>query len=264
MALKIPSDFDVRTLDLDGNEEFIRDNLNLEIENWARFRYTINIGNAARNLHSKSSIPKEVKEAYRELAKSHYEVITSLGRAKLSLQIASLYPTIHRLLFTKSVKDFYFHAGCLLDNLARLIYIINDQNSAAERYDKRYRKGSLVRHWIDWGELRNYPGYTRLKRSRQLREIIKIRNNLAHSWSCPIKFDKKGIPGWPLAARTKRDHPWPYDERETIIRRYKRWLPILQMMGSDFEFVESFQNNVFGKLVRDVREFERNYRVEIR
>lgn len=263
MALKIPINFNVHTQGLDVNETLIRDHLNLQVENWARFRYTINIGNDASNLHSKTSIAEEVKEAYRELAKSHYEVVTSLGRAKLSLQMASWYPTIHFLLFTKSVKDFYFHAGCLLDNLARLIYIINDPNSATAT---QRRRGSLVlvRHWVDWGSLGNYPGYTRLKRSRRLREIINIRNDLTHSWSCPIAFDKRGVPGWPLAARTKRDHPWPYDERETMFRQYKRWLPLLPMMKSDFAFVEDFQNTVFGKLVRDVRKFERNYGVEIR
>jgi len=221
------------------------------------------MGNDANNLHSKSSIAEEVKEAYRELAKSHYEVVTSLGRAKLSLQMASWYPAIHFLLFTKSVKDFYFHVGCLLDNLARLIYIINDPNSATAT---QRRRGSLVlvRHWVDWGSLGDYPGYSRLKRSRKLREIINIRNNLTHSWSCPIAIDKMGVPGWPLAARSKRDHLWPYDEREIMFRQYRRWLPLLPMMESDFEFVEDFQNNVFGKLVRDVRKFERNYGVEIR
>lgn len=264
MALKIPVNFDVRTQALDGNEEFIRDTLKLEIENWARFRYTINIGNEASNLHSKSSIAKEVKEAYRELAKSHYEVVTSLGRAKLSLEIASQYPAIHFLLFTKSVKDFYFHVGCLLDNLARLIYIVNDRNSAIERYRKRYLKGKLVRHWIDWGELRPYSGYARLKRSKRLLEIIKIRNDLTHSWSCPIALDGNGLPHWPLAARMKRHHLWPYDERKTMFRQYRKWLPLLPMMESDFEFVENFQNTVFRKLVRDIRKFERNYGVEIR
>jgi len=263
MALKIPINFSVHTQELDTNETLIRDTLKLKIENWARFRYTINIGNDASNLHSKSSIAEEVKEAYRELAKSHYEVVTSLGRAKLSLEMASSYPVIHFLLFTKSVKDFYFHVGCLLDNLARLIYIINDPNSATAT---QRRRGSLVlvRHWIDWGSLGDYPRYARLKLSIRLREIINIRNSLTHSWSCPIAFDKKGIPGWPLAARTKRDHPWPYDERETMLRRYRRWLPLLPMMESDFQFVEGFQNTVFGKLVRDVRKSEGNYGVEIR
>lgn len=262
MALKIPVNFDVRTQALDGNEEFIRDTLKLEIENWARFRYTINIGNNASNLHSKSSIPEEVKEAYRELAKSHYEVVTSLGRAKLSLEIAS--QSIHFLLLTKSVKDFYFHVGCLLDNLARLIYIINDPDSAIERYRKGSRKGLLVRHWVDWGSLSNYQGYTRLKRSRRLLEIINIRNDLTHSWSCPVAPDQNGLPRWPLAARTKRHHLWPYDERKTMFRQYRKWLPLLPMLKSDLEFVEDFQNTVFRKLVRDIRKFERNYGVEIR
>jgi hypothetical protein len=144
MALPIPDDFDVQTQILDSNETFIRDELKLDIENWARFRYAIHVGNEADNLHSIHPIGKDVKEAYRELAKSHYETVNSLGYARLALGDASQSHQINLLPFCKSLKDFYFHVGCLLDNLARLIYIVNDPGSASETNSK----GRLVRHWV--------------------------------------------------------------------------------------------------------------------
>lgn len=262
MALKIPTDFDVFAEQLDDSERFIRDSLRLDIENWARFRYTINVGNRAENLRSNTSIADEVKESYRELAKSHYEVVTSLGAARIALDQAVQVHGHHLLLFGKALKDFYFHIGCLLDNLARLVFIINDPDSAAKTYSGGRRRGLLVRHWIGWGSLPDYPGYTRLKRSKQLGEIRNIRNNITHSWSCPITIDS-GVFFWPLAARKGRDHLWFYDERPVMRRRYRRWLPLLQMMKEDLSFVEALQNNVFSKLVRDVVIFEHNHGVEI-
>ena len=258
MTLKIPVNFNVLSQELDRNETFIRDELKLQIENWARFRYTIHIGNNADNLYSSNPIPEEVKAAYIELAKSHYEVVTSLGSARLALIDASLSQYENLLRFRKSLKDFYFHIGCLLDNLARLIYIINDSKSATEKT----RRGFLKRHRIDWGSLRDYPGYTRLKHSKRLKEIRKIRNNITHSWSCPIEINNN-VFRWPLAARTKHDYLWKYDERLVMHRKYRRWLPLLPMMRDDFKFIEDFQDTIFGKLVRDVRKFEKNYGVEI-
>lgn len=207
MPLKIPPSFDVYSEALDIYEKFIRDHLKLKIVNWAKFRYTINIGNSAANLKSLTgTIPPGIEESYRELAKSHYEVVTSLGTARLSLQIATEAIQANPLLFKKSFKDFYFHIGCLLDNLARLIYLVNDPQSA----DAAYSRGKLVRHWIDWGRLSAYTGYSRLKRSKTLRETINIRNAFTHGWSCPIFQDKNtGVLFWPIAIRTKRDFYWP-------------------------------------------------------
>ena|SRR3990172_6467713 len=84
MALKIAPDFDVNTQALDTNETFIRDNLKLQIVSWAKFRHTINIGNNASNLYSLAGpIPNDVQDAYRELAKSHYEAILAIPQNSL-------------------------------------------------------------------------------------------------------------------------------------------------------------------------------------
>ncbi|MBU0519685.1 hypothetical protein KJ564_12215, partial [bacterium] len=83
MARKIPDDFDVSKEKLVTFETIIRDDLKLNIENWAKFRYTINVGTMAKNLKGRGYIKVGVKDAYRELGKSHYEVVTSLGYAAL-------------------------------------------------------------------------------------------------------------------------------------------------------------------------------------
>src|SRR5262245_61392094 len=110
MTIKIPRDFSVASDQLDANEQIIRDELQLDVTKWAKFRYTIAVGNNANRLISKnqSSIPDDVKEAYRELAKSHYEVVTSLGAARVSYDLF-LATIDNPLCFKKSTKDFYFH-----------------------------------------------------------------------------------------------------------------------------------------------------------
>ncbi len=152
---------------------------------------------------------------------------------------------------TKSEYDFYFHIGRLLDNLARLIFIINDPSSPTAMKGK----GQLVRHWIDWGTLKDYPGYARLKRSRHLRGITNIRNVLAHGWAVPKQIDlSHQRVFWPLAIRTRRDFLWWYDERDTLVRTYRKWIPVDEMMRGDFDFIERFQSKVFCKLTQDVRQ----------
>ncbi len=264
MALKIPASFDFRAEQLNPNETAIRDDLGLNVENWVRFRYTIHIGNDASCLYSTTGlIDPNVKQAYIELAKSHYEVVTSLGCTKLSFDEVENSLRVAPLAFKKSVKDFYFHAGCLLDNLARLIYIVNDPSSARETLRRRNRQ-RLMRHWVDWGSLRLYPGYARLKQSVRLREMVNIRNNLTHSWTTPIALHPDtGTPYWPLAARRKRDLYWPYEEGKMMRTRYRTWIELIPMMRDDLAFLEKLQNRVFGKLVRDIRKFERNYGVTI-
>ena len=65
------------------------------------------------------------------------------------------------------------------------------------------------------------------------------------------------------AARTERDHPWPYDEFAEIRKRYKRWAPIKDMLRKDLAYIEDFQNRIFGRLIKDVRRFERHHKLVI-
>lgn len=259
MTILVPANFDVRNEALDGNEQFIRDSLTLDISNWAKFRLSIHIGNNAANLYSPAAISDDIKEAYRELAKSHYEVVTSFGCARLAFD--ELNQQMNPLQFKKRSKDFYFHIGCLLDNLARIIFIINDPHSATVRNNR----GNLIRHWVDWGSLKRYKGYKNFKRSPTLKGIINLRNNLTHSWAIPMKIDQQnGNVYWPIRVRTDRAHPWPYDEATTLNTRYRSWRLVSAMTRDDFDFITTFQSDVFRKLVCDVPAFERNNNIEIR
>jgi hypothetical protein len=78
MPRKIPSDFDVFKEKLDQNEEYIRDKLKVNIENWAKFRFSIHVGNDSSVLESPNPISQEIRGTFIELAKSHYEVVKVL------------------------------------------------------------------------------------------------------------------------------------------------------------------------------------------
>ena|SRR3990172_10933267 len=115
MARPIPSNFDFRNERLDPIESRIRDEYNLNIENWAKFRYAINVGVAAENVVGTNN--QEIIDSYLELGKGHYEVICSLGYVKYAFDQFNGPDLFSKL---KANKDFYFHSGSLLDNLARL------------------------------------------------------------------------------------------------------------------------------------------------
>lgn len=268
MAIEVPADYDVNAVTLDVYETYFRDILRLDIANWAKFRHTIYIGNNSACLHPRSGIVAEaVKEAYRELGKSHYEVIRSLGWAKQSLLFANGTMTDDPVMRAKSENDFYFYVGRLLDNLARLIYIVNDPHSASDT--RRFRGQDIfVRHWLGWGDFSDpekyqYPGYVRIKHSRQLQGIKNIRNVLTHGWAVPIQVDQRGKTYWPKAIRSKRNFLWWYDERDRLKKSYRKWTLIERMMREDFAFIEKFQSLVFHRLTRDIKSFEDHYGLEI-
>jgi hypothetical protein len=261
VAIPIPDEFDVNKLPLDVFETYFRDALHIDMTNWAKFRYTIRIGNHADCLYPMSEtvvISENIKEAYRELAKSHYAVIRSLGWAKLSL-IFTDEKVLNFVMQEKSQRDFYFYLGRLLDNLARLIYIVNDADSPTNQ---------SMRHWIDWGTFVkkcNYPGYIRIQQSKRIKEIKNIRNALTHGWAVPQRGNiLTGPIFWPIAIRYSRDFLWWYDEKDELRKRYRKWVPAKQIMYEDYAYMERFQSKVFAKLTRDVRRFEKNHGVEIR
>jgi hypothetical protein len=181
------------------------------------------------------------------------------------------------LVFRHLQKSFYFHLGCLLDNLARLIYIINAPDAATRTVSKNNSRPFRCR--IDWGDLRKeiendyektggkqYRGYRPFARSKRISQIINIRNGFTHGWYPPFVADPQiRALGWPVAIRTARDFYWPHDEREgaEMRKRYRKYLPINVIMRDDFAFMEAFQNRVFARLVRDVKKFERHNAVLI-
>lgn len=269
MAIPIPSNFDYKTIKIDPIETVVRDQLNVNIENWAKFRYTISIAVNANTLKSSDSIPQEVKSSYVELGKSHYEIVTMLGATKISLNNLLVFICCKdHLQFKKSFKEFYMHAGSVLDNLARLIYIVNVSNSPGDKDGHVFK-----RHSIGYGLLkatqRDNPnelkGYTRIIHNKTMTEIKIIRNNFTHGWP-PTIFIHNNVYLWPTAMRKKGQYyPWPHDpeEKKMIKVKNRKKIPIRQMIEMDWKSLENFQNDVFGKLVHDIKKFERNHKLII-
>ncbi|WP_448697850.1 hypothetical protein ACFGVR_13670 [Mucilaginibacter sp. AW1-3] len=271
MAIKIPESYDYRILEFDPLEMSVRDDFNVDIENWAKFRHTITASVNSNSLVSRSPINTNVKSSYVELSKTHYEVVTMLGAVKMSLIALEEYAGKNDLIFKKSFKEFYMHAGSVLDNLSRLIYIVNMPNSANEV--DRY--GRFKRHSIGYGQLSklylankaNLKGYGNISRHRVMHEIKNVRNNFTHSWS-PVMFidSTTGNYLWPIAMRKKEQYYlWPHDNEEIrrIKREYRKKLPVIDLVKNDWLELEQFQNMVFKRLYMDIKKFERNYNLKI-
>lgn len=263
MSIKILKNFDYKKEELDGAEILVRDLLNVNIENWCKFRRAINVGLDPNNLKSENIISKEIKDSYIELAKTHYLIVCHLGILKISLGECERNLKEYGILyFKKSIKEFYFFFGTILDNFARLIYIINDpkSSSALIKKGKKYK-----RHWIDWGTLSIYPGYKKYKRNKKIKGIVNLRNIFAHSWDI-IFINKNGTMCFPEKHRKERINPiwfYKYEEKEFKNKYKGKYIPILEMMANDFIFLEKFQNELFKKLRLDIKKFEKNNNLEI-
>lgn len=270
MTIKIPKKIDYKGEELDALELTLIKKYKPPIDNWLKFRKTIHTGNESANLISANNnkIPEEVKSAYIEMAKSHYEVITSIGAIYMSYDLIKMSSQVdNSLCRKKSIKDFYFHIGCVLDNLARLIYIVNNANAPFEK--NKYNQG-FKRHYLDWRDISNeikekkYQGYLRLVRSRQLEEIINIRNNMAHNWAPPAySLQSNGEMLWPVAVRKGRNFYWFYSEKNSIRKRYKKWVPVSVMIENDLNFIVYFQERIFQRLIKDIIKFENNHNIKI-
>lgn len=267
MARKIPSDFDYKNENLDSNETYIRDILKVKIENWAKFRYSIYAGNNSDVLVSSDTIENNVKQAFIELAKSHYEVVNSIGYAKFCyFEILDLDKQKSNFLFrtTKAIKEFYFHLGAVFDNLARLIYILNSPESATQKNGSR-----LLRHWIDWPQLSkkfNFENYCSFTNHPTLIEILNLRNNFTHNWRPILLVDPtNGELYLSLKIRKSRNYLWAYEESTEFNKEYvKEKRPLVEFLKDDFSFAEEAQNIIFNKLLADLEVFEKNYNINIK
>lgn len=268
MARLIPSDFDVFKEELDLCEIFVRDSLKVNIENWAKFRFSIHTGNNSDVLLSSNPIDNEVKQAFIELAKSHYEVVNSIGYSKLCLtEIQSLNElTIdYQFRVNKGMKEFYIHLGSVFDNLARLIFILNSADSATRTRGKNKK---LVRHWIDWSQLVkefNFNNYNFIINNPMLTEILNLRNNFIHNWRAIIYVNpnNKGL-YLSKQIRDDRNYLWHYEEKADFDNKYTDYKPLVNFLSDDFSFVEESQNNIFKQLIVDLSVFETNYNLKIK
>lgn len=254
MARSISTAFNYKDAQLDPNERYIRDIYNLDIENWAKFRHAINVGVDTANVVGTTD--QDVIASYLELGKGHYEVICSLGYSKYALDQYNAADLFARL---KSIKDFYFHAGSLLDNISRLIYIIKVPGAAI----KKKKNGDLQRHWIDRGTLLNghasiIASYKNDLDNDVIQQLVNVRNAITHYWKIPTWHDK-----WPVSElSTRRAFAWPYSEAS--FKSYSNWTPISQILQSHFSELINSQSNIFGKLIADIADYELNNKIQIK
>ncbi|MFA6557680.1 MAG: hypothetical protein WCT03_14785 [Candidatus Obscuribacterales bacterium] len=242
---------------------------------WQKFRYVVNsaANTSIMKWKATASPSNDVQEALLEIGKSHHEAISSLVFLRMCLDDTN---EVDALSLKRNVKQFYFHAGCLLDNLSRLIFIICDPDSPTK--DHRSAKTATgkkirVRRFIDWGSLKSYDrsqphysAYSKDIRSKTTTEIVNVRNSLTHSWQ-PIFNDQKieGRVAWPKAVRYKRDFYWGLDitEAKYVRKEYKGWLAVKDMMSKDFAYLEKLQARTFKQLSSDVLTFESRFDFEI-
>jgi hypothetical protein len=257
MAIPIPPDFNYRNEHLDIIEQMVRDAFQLNVENWAKFRSAIHIGNDSSNLQG-VSVSDDVKAAYRELGKCHYEVVSSLGFCKLAMFDMTVGGI---LVVKKAIKDFYFHGGSLLDNLSRIIYIINIADATFAN-TKKTGMGDYARHAITRGKLldkkyaSDIAAYLPHIDSPLIDEFSLTRHAIAHYWTIPIRNGE-----WPRDQLRIRAFAWPYDETE--YQKYSGWQPIVKIITEHFEELIRAQDAIFALLVTDTAKFEANNNVTI-
>lgn len=250
MGVVIPADFDYRKELLNYNELVIRDVFRLKVENWTKFRFSINVGTETTHLAGRN-VSDEAKDAYLCLGKCHYEVVCSLGYAYKAFQDAHIG---NPFICEKAIKEFYFHGGVLLDILSRIVFIINIPDS----HSAKNRTGAYAKHLIDRGELlkkhRTYiADYLRFLESSLILEFVNIRNSMAHYWRIPNKDNTM----WPRSElQHRRAFAWPYDEAD--FQNYTDWQPVARIIGEHFTELEHVQNEIFGLLIRDIPKFEKN------
>ena len=252
MSIAIPANFDYLKEKLDYNERVVRDVFRLNVENWAKFRYTIAVGTRTSRLSGMcgSSITDDAKDAYLNLGKCHYEVVCSLGYCTKA--VYDVY-TENQFVVGKAIKEFYFHAGALLDNLARLVFIINIPSGHSEKN----KKGVYLRHSIDRGQLlskykQHINSYVPLLKSPLIEELVNVRNAMTHYWKIPLEDGK-----WPRGElKSTKAFAWPYDEAQ--FHEYEDWQPVPDIIKEHWQEIERVQNDVFGLLIADIPKFEQS------
>jgi hypothetical protein len=148
--------------------------------------------------------------------------------------------------------------GALLDNLSRLIYIVNVADAASAKTKKGY-----VRHQMDRGHLiRDHatavPNYIPHLTGPLIEEFVSTRNAIAHYWKIPFRGPDLQ---WPRTQLKDRAFAWHYDEAE--YQNYSGWQPLAEIINEHLKELEKAQIEIFGLLVTDIAEFEKNNGVRI-
>ncbi|MEO6302948.1 MAG: hypothetical protein ABIP51_07230 [Bacteroidia bacterium] len=272
MPTKLPTDFNPRTEKLEFKEEYTRDTLSVNVDEWVKFRHIVRIGldSVVLKPTKKGSKTKSLIKTFPDIGKSHYQAVTNLGFCKQSLLDAEKYEKENEFLFEKALYDFYYHAGVVLDSVGRLIFIILIKDATTRKKNKKPKSGPY-RHWVDWGKVigeiksKNKKGFAKLYSNKQTKEIINIRNNYTHNWGI-VKGKNLNTDEyfWPLAVRTKRNYKWPWgQDSKTYTGDYKTNVRIVTMLQTDFQHIENEFNVIFQKLIILLGRFEKEHNVTL-
>jgi hypothetical protein len=294
MVVAIPPDYDVNSEQLDVIEQAVRTTPGIDLNNWGKFRTVIHTGTERRSLHfaadpttgrPRCTIPtSSIDEAFIETGNANYEIIRSLycmgiGHAEANAQYTRLFQEGRLVfppygLFCKSVKDFYFHCGCMLDSFGRLIFIFNDPAIAANT------KQITQRRRINWGTVvgmdNNTTPPTRQKayantyintaNEDRLEGIKNVRNLLTHSWKLP-KIIRGSDLEWPANVRSDENFPWWHEDTQLLADVQNgrvATISIIHTIREDYQFLIQYQSAAFEQLRQDVAKFEARYFLEIK
>ncbi len=237
----------------DIHENYARDTLKLNIKNWAKFRYAINIGTPD---HRSSVVCKQIKksqviwDAWEDLGKSHYQYITNLVYTNHCFQAYNETDLIYAF---RNFYDLYYHAVNCIDALSRIIFILYQPNSI---YAKN-RKGIYKRKEVGLRHIKNtsyFKSRFQLLVDRfKITEIQTIRNNLSHGWRPTVIYvqgRKRGL-GVDARIRYEKHVDWMDRKEQYNKRLLSEWL------SDDYRNVEQFGKEVFEKCIQQIPIWEK-------
>jgi len=263
--------FDPTQAKLDSIETLGRDDFQLTLTEWIRFRHAIAVGNDASVLLPQGGKPisEELKIKYQTLAKSHYQSVSRLVSAYQCKEIIRRGEPIGRIewgTYFRAQPEFYFHVGACLDGIARVAYILltSGQKNRADEMN-----------WWHYAKMRHYDKHTakcvfdppfdeigRFVKQFSIEGIYQIRNGVTHGWPLPGTRKTDGRTYWPEEIRTERFLAWPYIELEKF-RKYTWRRSIEEIIADDYSNVEKFFNASYSYFISKIGDWEKNNSVLI-
>lgn len=268
---------------LDFVEDFVGEDLDVDLSGWVRFRHRINTGSHSSHLKfaTKRKATKGKKEAYLDVGKGLYEIISSLGMAQQTLnELASLQANSSSqkaladsfLEFLRHAKLFYFLMGCVTDNLARIVYTLRHKKSHQRGKEQKKRRkigfgsgANGLKKIIEDEEKKLAAGrivradciFTnyRFMYGNNVNKVLNVRHFLTHVW-CPFtKIDQREF-YWPTQIWSERVYAWPHDQLEAPAFNKLTFEKAVPRMEKDFVVIQKLVNKTLKQLTKDVSDFE--------
>lgn len=275
---------------LDALEQFVRDDLSVDLSGWVRFRHRINLGSHSGHLYfpNKQLSTKGKKEAYLDIGKSLTEIVSCLGMARITQsQLSQLLANSSSekaflesfLEFLRQAKLFYFLVGCITDNLARVVYTLRHKDSHKRGKEKTKRRKigfgaganglkkaiddeqkKLASHKIVLADC-IYANY-KFMYGHNVIKVLNVRHFLTHVW-CPFTVIDQRHFCWPTQIWSDRVYAWPHDQLEAKPFGKLTFARAAPRFEKDFAIIEKLVNTTLKQLTKDVPDFEQNYCVII-